>query len=63
MLFRSFAGWIAQLSSVPQNVVLTASKLAIYQNAFFDYAYLAFFVTIVLFFVRLGLGKYREVGR
>ncbi len=52
-----FAGWIAKLSSVPSATAPIAEKLSIYQNAFFDYAYLAFFVAIVLFFVQLGMRK------
>lgn len=52
-----FAGWLAKLSSVPENIQSPAQKLLIYQNAFFDYAYLAFFIAIVLFFVQLGLKK------
>ncbi|MHB1222107.1 MAG: peptide MFS transporter, partial [Gammaproteobacteria bacterium] len=52
-----FAGWIAKLSSVPDTVQTVGEKLAIYQTAFFDYAYLAFFVAILLFFVQLGLKK------
>jgi len=50
-----FAGWIAKLSSVPDSAQTVAQKLAIYQNAFFDYAYLAFFVAIILLFVQLGI--------
>ena len=53
-----FAGMIAKLSSIPDTVTSTAGKLAIYQTAFMDFAYLAFFVTIVLFFIRAGLKKY-----
>lgn len=52
-----FAGLIAKLSSVPDNVASTAEKLTIYQNAFLDYAYLAFFIAIVLLFVNLGMKK------
>ena len=48
-----FAGLIATFSSVPATAVTVAEKLAIYQNAFFDYAYLAFFMAIVLLFVNL----------
>lgn len=52
-----FAGLIAKLSSVPDNAAPVAEKLAIYQNAFLDYAYLAFFIAIVLLFVNLGMKK------
>ncbi len=55
-----FAGWIAKLSSVPDTVQTSAEKLAIYQQAFFDYAYMAFFMAIVLFFVQLGFRKIRR---
>lgn len=43
-----FAGKIANLAIVPDTVKTTAGKLAIYQNAFFDFAYMAFFVALVL---------------
>lgn len=52
-----FAGWLARLSSVPEGVTATAQKLAIYQSAFLNYAYLAFFVAIVLFFVQVALKR------
>ena len=58
-----FAGWIAKISSIPDNIVLTSQqKLAIYQNAFMDYAYLAFFVTAILFFVQLAMRKFTKHG-
>lgn len=56
-----FAGWIAKLSSVPSTTATVAEKLAIYQNAFFDYAYLAFFIAIVLFFVQLSIKRMLRV--
>lgn len=52
-----FAGWIAKLSSVPDPAAPTALKLAIYQTAFNDYAYLAFFIAIVLFFIQIAMKK------
>ena len=52
-----FAGWLATLASLPQGAITVGEKLAIYQNAFFDYAYLAFFIAIVLIFVNLGMNK------
>jgi proton-dependent oligopeptide transporter, POT family len=52
-----FAGMIAKMASVPETVQSTVQKLAIYQNAFLNYAYLAFFVAIVLFFVQLALKR------
>lgn len=48
-----FAGAIAKLASVPESAVTTAQKLEIYHHAFLDYAYIAFFVTIVLVFSQL----------
>jgi POT family proton-dependent oligopeptide transporter len=56
-----FAGLIAKLSSVPESTASVAEKLAIYQNAFLDYAYLAFFIAIVLLFVNLGMRKVLKV--
>jgi POT family proton-dependent oligopeptide transporter len=50
-----FAGMIAKLASVPDTAVTVAEKLSIYQSAFFDYAYLAFFVAIGLFFVQMAM--------
>lgn len=52
-----FAGWLAKLSSVPESAITTAQKLVIYQNAFLNYAYLAFFVAIILFFVQIALKR------
>jgi POT family proton-dependent oligopeptide transporter len=48
-----FAGLIATIASVPKTAVTVADKLAIYQNAFFDYALFAFFIAITLLFVNL----------
>ncbi len=53
-----FAGSIAKLASIPDSVQFPADKIAIYQSAFFDYAYMAFLMAIILFFVRqLGFKK------
>ncbi|MBX3708343.1 MAG: peptide MFS transporter [Gammaproteobacteria bacterium] len=52
-----FAGWIAKLSSVPDVTATLSEKLAIYQNAFLDYAYLAFVIAIVLVFVQMGMRR------
>lgn len=52
-----FGGLLGELGSVPETVTTTAGKLAIYQEAFLNYAYLAFCVAILLFFVQLGLKK------
>jgi len=53
-----FAGWIARLSSIPENMQNTADMIPIYQHAFFDYAYIAFFMAIILFIVQTALRKY-----
>lgn len=53
-----FAGWIAKLSSVPNANASMTDKLAIYHHAFLDYAYLAFFITIVLVFVQFAMKKF-----
>jgi POT family proton-dependent oligopeptide transporter len=52
-----FAGWIAKLSSVPNATASVAEKLAIYQNAFLNYAYLAFIIAIILLFIQLGMKR------
>ena len=52
-----FSGMLARLASIPDNVFTTADKLAIYQAAFFDYAYIAFIVAIGLFFLQLFLRR------
>lgn len=52
-----FAGTAAKLSSVPGSVTITMQKLAIYQQAFLDYACIAFFFAIVLFFSRFLVQK------
>ncbi|RDI46489.1 peptide MFS transporter [Aquicella lusitana] len=52
-----FAGMIAKIGSVPETAVTNAEKLVIYHTAFLDFAYLAFVVAIVLFFVQLLLKK------
>lgn len=52
-----FAGMIAKFASIPEGVTTSAQKLAIYHTAFLDFAYLAFFVAIVLFFIRLLLKR------
>lgn len=53
-----FAGTIAKIASIPSNAVTPYAKLAIYHKAFFDYAYLAFFFAIILFFIRLGVNRF-----
>lgn len=52
-----FAGWIAKLSSVPSGTATITEKLAIYQNAFLNYAYLAFIIAIILLFLQLGMKR------
>lgn len=57
-----FAGMIAKMASIPETVVSLTDKLGIYQNAFLNYAYLAFFVSIVLFFLYLLMrNRLREI--
>ena len=53
-----FAGTIAKLSSVPDNVITIAEMLPIYQAAFLDYAGMAFFVAILLFFSQFLVKKF-----
>lgn len=53
-----FAGVIAKISSVPDAVTSNAGKLAIYHHAFFEYACIAFFTAILLFFAQFPLKKY-----
>lgn len=50
-----FAGWIAKLASVPEATAAVNEKLAIYHNAFIQYAGLAFMMASILFFVYLAL--------
>lgn len=52
-----FAGMIAKAASVPDTVDLTIDMLSIYRHAFLNFAYLAFFVTIVLIFISLIVRK------
>lgn len=52
-----FAGYIAQLSSIPQTADTTSAKLAIYRYAFMDYSHFAFLMVIALFFVSLVLRR------
>jgi POT family proton-dependent oligopeptide transporter len=52
-----FAGLIAKIASVPENVHSIADKLLIYHHAFLNYAYLAFAVAIILFFMCLWVNK------
>lgn len=52
-----FAGWLAKLSNVPETDQSIATILPIYRNAFFDYAYIAFGVTLILFIVFLFIKR------
>lgn len=49
-----FAGVVAKLASIPDNMHSNLDKLHIYQHAFSQFAYLAFAVSILLFFLQLG---------
>jgi proton-dependent oligopeptide transporter, POT family len=46
-----FAGHIAKLADIPSNVQTAAEKLVIYQHAFYNFAYMAFFFTLLLLLV------------
>lgn len=52
-----FAGMIAKLASIPEEIQSTLQKLIIYKHAFFLYAAIAFFVGIILFFMQICLQK------
>lgn len=52
-----FSGQLAKLSSVPKDITDAATQLPIYRSAFFDYAYLAFGVAVLLFVLQWGLRK------
>jgi POT family proton-dependent oligopeptide transporter len=53
-----FAGQLAKLSSVPESASTIGQMLAIYQHAFFYYAYLAFFVALALFLLHTGMKRF-----
>ena len=53
-----FAGLISKIASIPEGTVSAAEKLAIYQSAFLHFAYLAFLVAIILFFIQLVLRRF-----
>src|SRR5262249_3977661 len=52
-----FAGYLAQLADIPQAIELNTQKLAIYQHAFFSYAWIAFLVAFILFLIDLKFRK------
>lgn len=52
-----FAGIIAKFSSVPASAVTLGQKLEVYQSAFLTYAYFAFVVAILLFFLHLVMQR------
>lgn len=52
-----FAGLLAKLSSLPDVPLSLGEKLAIYQHAFLDYAYIAFFVSIMLFLIQVSVKR------
>ncbi|OGT38899.1 MAG: hypothetical protein A3F12_01810 [Gammaproteobacteria bacterium RIFCSPHIGHO2_12_FULL_38_14] len=54
-----FAGMIAKVASIPDTAQTVADKLAIYHHAFLTFAYLAFFVVIILFFVQVFLKRFK----
>lgn len=47
-----FAGMLARIASVPDTFMAYSERLAIYQEAFLIYASIAFFVSILLFFIQ-----------
>jgi POT family proton-dependent oligopeptide transporter len=57
-----FSGMIAKIASIPETIVTTNEKLAIYQHAFFYYACLAFIIAILLFFTNLLLKRWWRVA-
>lgn len=52
------AGVLAKVASIPENITNLTEKLHIYQNAFLNYAYLAFLIAIILFFIHLSLRRF-----
>lgn len=53
-----FAGILAKMASVPETVQTTADKLSIYQHAFLNFAYLAFVIAIILYFLQFSIKKW-----
>ncbi len=56
----AFAGWLATLSSVPETISDVVIQLPIYRKAFMSYAYLAFFVALLLFIIQILINKKLE---
>lgn len=48
------AGLLAKLSSIPKTATVAAMQLPIYRTAFFEYACIAFWVTIALYLLQLA---------
>jgi len=57
-----FAGLLAQMASVPETMTAPLMKLTVYQHAFFNYAYIAFAVAFILFFVKWLFKKKLQRG-
>ncbi len=55
-----FAGLLAKIASVPDTMTNAVNQLSIYRHAFFNYAYLAFAVAVVLFIAQWRLRKLLE---
>lgn len=53
-----FAGFLAQLADIPSTMITTKEKLMIYHHAFLNYAYIAFFVAIILLLMHISLKKW-----
>ena len=56
-----FAGQLAQLASVPKSATTVAMQLAIYRTAFFEFAGIAFAVSLLLFLTQWFLRKKWDV--
>lgn len=50
-----FAGMIAKLAAIPDQMQINADKLAIYHDAFLEYAYIGIATSLLLFLVSLAL--------
>ncbi len=49
----AFAGWLASFSSISMKSKDMVAQLAVYREAFMEYAYLAFVVALILFIIQL----------
>ena len=58
-----FAGFLAELASIPKTATTAALQLPIYRNAFLNFSYIAFGVALGLFFLQLALSKTLDTDR